>query len=185
MYYIFRRDTGFGYPDYIRDFNTMTVTYNPFQAQQVSDTELFFIDIPYMNSLGFYAVPIDEIGIRFIPRLLFRPPFRGFRPRFTPPPPRRRSGFPFIRFPLFPIRRPGGGPGSPGGGPGRPGGGPGSPGGGPGSPGGGPGRPGGGPGSPGGGPGRPGGGSGGPGGGPGRQGGGSGRPGGGTSSGRR
>lgn len=161
MYYIFRRNTGFGYPDYIRDFNTMTVTYNPFQAQQVSDEEIFFIDIPYMNSLGFYAVPIDEIGIRFIPRLLFRPPFRGFRPRFTPPPPRRRSGLPFIRFPLFPIRRSGSGPGRPGGGPG------------------------GGPGGPGGGPGRPGGGSGGPGGGPGRQVGGSGSSGGGTRSGRR
>lgn len=88
-YYVFRRDTRYGYYDYIQDFDNMIITEDPARAAQVSRTELGCIDLDYLLSLGFHPVEITAVGLRFIAGAMFRPAVRGFRPRVAPPAPRR------------------------------------------------------------------------------------------------
>lgn len=88
-YYVFRRDTRYGYYDYIQDFDNMIITEDPVRAAQVSRSELSFIDLDYLLSLGFHPVEITAVGLRFLAGALFRPAARGYRPRVAPPKPRR------------------------------------------------------------------------------------------------
>ena len=87
-HYVFQRNNGFGDFDYIRSFETMEITDYPEYAAQVEDKYLAYIDMPYLNSLGFYAVGITSLALRILPALLFRPIARGFRPVAAPRPPR-------------------------------------------------------------------------------------------------
>lgn len=88
-YYVFRRDTRYGYYDYIQDFDNMIITEDPVRAAQVSRSELNYIDLDYLLSLGFHPVEITAVGLRFLAGALFRPVTRGYRPRVAPPKPRR------------------------------------------------------------------------------------------------
>ena len=87
-HYVFQRNNGYGDFDYIRSFETMEITDYPEQAAQVDDRYMAYIDIPYLNSLGFFAVGITSLALRILPMLLFQPLTRGFRPRVAPRPPR-------------------------------------------------------------------------------------------------
>lgn len=87
-HYVFQRNNGFGDFDYIRSFETMEITDYPEMAVQVDDTYLPYIDMPYLNRLGFYAVGITTLGLRISPLQFFRPLVRGFRPTIVPRPPR-------------------------------------------------------------------------------------------------
>lgn len=87
-HYVFQRNNGYGDFDYIRSFQTMEITDYPQEAAQVDDRYLAYIDIPYMNSLGFYAVGITQLALRIIPMLLFQPVTRSYRPIGIPRPPR-------------------------------------------------------------------------------------------------
>ena len=87
-HYVFQRNNGFGDFDYIRSFETMEITDYPEYAAQVEDKYLAYIDMPYLNSLGFYAVGITSLALRILPALLFRPLTRGYRPLVAPRPPR-------------------------------------------------------------------------------------------------
>ena len=83
-HYVFQRNNGWGDYDYIRNFETMEITDYPEFAAQVDDKYIPYIDIPYMNSLGFYPVGITSLALRIVPMLLFTPAVRGYRPVAKP-----------------------------------------------------------------------------------------------------
>lgn len=90
-HYVFQRNNGFGDYDYIRNFETMEITDYPEFAAQVDDRYIAYIDIPYLNSLGFYPVGITSLALRISPMLLFVPLIRGYRPPTRPRPARLRG----------------------------------------------------------------------------------------------
>ena len=90
-HYVFQRNNGWGDYDYIRNFNTMEITDYPEFAAQVDDRYMPYIDIPYMNSLGFYPIGITSLALRIVPMLLFTPTVRGYRPPAKPRPARLRG----------------------------------------------------------------------------------------------
>ena len=93
-HYVFQRNNGFGDFDYIRNFETMEITdYKEFAAQ-VDDRYLAYIDIPYLNQLGFFAIGITQLALRIEPLLLFMPRVRGFRPAVLPRAARLRGAAP-------------------------------------------------------------------------------------------
>ena len=93
-HYVFQRNNGFGDFDYIANFETMELTDYKEYAAQVDDQFIGYIDIPYLNSLGFFAVGISTLALRINQLLNFRPLIRGFRPKFAPRPPRLRGAAP-------------------------------------------------------------------------------------------
>ncbi|MBR5379315.1 MAG: hypothetical protein IK140_02165 [Clostridia bacterium] len=93
-HYVFQRNNGFGDFDYIRNFETMEITdYKEFAAQ-VDDRFMAYLDIPYLNSLGFFPIGITSLALRIEPLLLFTPLVRGFRPAAKPRAPRLRGAAP-------------------------------------------------------------------------------------------
>ena len=90
-HYVFQRNNGWGDYDYIRNFDTMEITDYPEFAAQVDDRYMPYIDIPYMNSLGFYPIGITSLALRIVPTLLFAPLVRGYRPKVKPQPARLRG----------------------------------------------------------------------------------------------
>lgn len=91
MHYFIGRDIdGDGYPEFIEDLNSMILTDNPARALQFTANELAYIDMPYLNSLGFFAIEAHHYGIPMLAQMLFRPTVRGYRPRVAPPPRRPR-----------------------------------------------------------------------------------------------
>ncbi|MBQ3667704.1 MAG: hypothetical protein II920_00610 [Clostridia bacterium] len=90
-HYVFQRNNGFGDYDYIRNFETMEITDYPEFAAQIDDKYIPYIDMPYMNSLGFYAVGITSLALRIVAPLLFVPAVRGYRPPARPRPARLRG----------------------------------------------------------------------------------------------
>lgn len=93
-HYVFQRNNGFGDFDYIADFETMEITDYKEYAAQVDDAFIGYIDIPYLNSLGFFAVGISTLALRINHLLNFRPVIRGFRPLVLPRAPRARGAAP-------------------------------------------------------------------------------------------
>ncbi|MCR4622456.1 MAG: hypothetical protein K5663_10295, partial [Clostridiales bacterium] len=93
-HYVFQRNNGFGDYDYIRSFDTMEITDYKEYAAQVDDAGISFIDIPYLNQLGFYAVRISSLALRIEPLLQFSPAVMGYRPAPPPLPPRPRGAAP-------------------------------------------------------------------------------------------
>ncbi|MBR4234963.1 MAG: hypothetical protein IKR85_02745 [Clostridia bacterium] len=93
-HYVFQRNNGYGDYDYIRSFDTMEITDYKEYAAQIDDKYLAYIDIPYMNSLGFYPIRITSLALRIEPLLLFTPLIRGFRPLVKPRAPRARGALP-------------------------------------------------------------------------------------------
>ena len=90
-HYVFRRDNGYGDYDFIADFDTMELTDYKEYAAQVDDRYMPYIDMQYMNSLGFYAVGISTLALRIVPEYGYVPRVRGFRPVGMPRPPRARG----------------------------------------------------------------------------------------------
>ncbi|MBQ9409915.1 MAG: hypothetical protein IJU28_11080 [Clostridia bacterium] len=90
-HYVFQRNNGWGDYDYIRNFETMEITDYPEFAAQVDDKYMGFIDIPYLNSLGFFPIGITSLALRIVPMLLFAPTVRGYRPAIKPRPARLRG----------------------------------------------------------------------------------------------
>ncbi|MBR5986465.1 MAG: hypothetical protein IK019_08660, partial [Clostridia bacterium] len=80
-HYVFQRNNGFGDFDYIRSFETMEITDYKEYAAQVDDDGIVYLDIPYLNQLGFYAVRISSLALRIEPLLQFIPAVMGFRPQ--------------------------------------------------------------------------------------------------------
>ncbi len=101
-HYVFQRNNGFGDFDYIASFETMELTDYKEYAAQVDDAYIEYIDIPYLNSLGFFAVRISTLALRINELLNFRPPVRGFRP---PAPHPRRGAQTHARTPRAPETR--------------------------------------------------------------------------------
>ena len=93
-HYVFQRNNGYGDFDYISNFNTMELTDYKEYAAQVDDKYLPYIDMAYLNSLGFYAVGITALALRINPLELFIPLVRNFRPVGIPRPPRARGAAP-------------------------------------------------------------------------------------------
>ena len=93
-HYVFQRNNGFGDFDYITNFETMEITDYKEYAAQVDDEFIGYIDIPYLNSLGFFAVGISTLALRINQLLNFRPIIRGFRPLVLPRAPRARGAAP-------------------------------------------------------------------------------------------
>lgn len=87
-HYVFQRNNGWGDYDYIRNFDTMEITDYPEFAAQVDDKYIPYIDIPYLNSLGFFPIGITSLALRIVPMLLFAPTVRGYRPKNKPRPAR-------------------------------------------------------------------------------------------------
>ena len=83
-HYVFQRNNGFGDFDYIRSFDTMEITDYKEYASQVDDEGIAFLDIPYLNQLGFFAVRISTLALRIEPLLQFIPAVMGFRPAPAP-----------------------------------------------------------------------------------------------------
>lgn len=109
-HYVFQRDNGYGDYDYIHDFDTMEITDYKEEAAQVEDRFLSYIDMPYMNQLGFFAVGISRLALRIAyGPLLYRPLIMGYRPIAMPRPPRAhvpRPPRPRGRRPASPAPRP-------------------------------------------------------------------------------
>ncbi len=87
-HYVFQRNNGWGDYDYIRSFDTMEITDYKEEAAQVEDRYLAYIDMGYLNQLGFFAVGLRPLALRIEPYLLFRPRGMGYRPVGVPRPPR-------------------------------------------------------------------------------------------------
>ncbi len=96
-HYVFQRNNGFGDFDYIRSFDTMEITDYKEYAAQVDDEGIAFLDIPYLNQLGFFAVRISTLALRIEPLLQFIPAVMGFRPAPKPRPARPRGAAPAPR----------------------------------------------------------------------------------------
>ncbi len=91
MYYFIGRDIdGDGYPEFVTNLETMALTEDPSRALQFTARELEYLDMPYLNSFGFYAIEAPRYGIPQLMNMLFRPTTRSYRPRVAPPPRRVR-----------------------------------------------------------------------------------------------
>ncbi|MBQ4156639.1 MAG: hypothetical protein IJD86_00650 [Clostridia bacterium] len=90
-HYIFQRNNGYGDMDFIQNFNTMSITDYPHEAAQVEDKYLAYIDMGYLNQLGFYAVGIRQFNLKIDYYRRFTPSMRGFRPPKPARPPRPRA----------------------------------------------------------------------------------------------
>ena len=66
-HYVFQRNNGFGDYDYIRNFETMEITDYPEFAAQVDDRYMPYLDMRYLNGLGFYAIGITSLALRIAP----------------------------------------------------------------------------------------------------------------------
>ena len=90
MYYLIGRDLDAdGRYEFIQDMDNMILTENANRALQVTENELDYIDMPYLNAAGFYAMEADRFQVSLLEALLFHPAVRGYRPRVAPPPRRR------------------------------------------------------------------------------------------------
>ena len=102
MHYLIGRDLDAdGHYEFIQDMANMILTEDPYRALQVTEYDLTYIDMAYLNEYGFYALEASRFQVSLLERLLFRPIVRGFRPRIAPPPrraPRPRG--------LFGLRKP-------------------------------------------------------------------------------
>lgn len=99
MYYLIGRDLDAdGQYEFIQDMDNMILTEDASRALQVTEHELDYIDMEYLNAAGFYALEADRFRVSLLEALLFRPTVRGYRPRVAPPPrrrpPRRRAPSP-------------------------------------------------------------------------------------------
>ena len=89
MYYLIGRDLDAdGQYEFIQDMDRMILTEDPNRALQVTERELDYIDMDYLNAAGFYALEANRFRVNLLGQLLFSPLMRGFRP-MVPPPPRR------------------------------------------------------------------------------------------------
>lgn len=93
-HYIFQRNNGYGDFDFIASFETMELTDYPEYAVQIDDDYIGYIDMPYLNQLGFFPVGITSYGLRINPMNQFRPGLRGYRPIRLPGLPRLRGAAP-------------------------------------------------------------------------------------------
>ena len=90
MYYLIGRDLDAdGQYEFIQDMDNMILTENANRALQVTENELDYIDMAYLNAAGFYAMEADRFKVSLLETLLFHPVVRGYRPRIAPPPRRR------------------------------------------------------------------------------------------------
>lgn len=90
MYYLIGRDLDAdGQYEFIHDMDNMILTEDPNRALQMTERELDYIDMEYLNAAGFYAMEADRFQVSLLEALLFRPTVRGYRPRVAPPPRRR------------------------------------------------------------------------------------------------
>jgi len=95
MIYLIGRDLdGDGCYEFIQNMANMALTTNPYRALQVSEYDLSYIDMSYLNEYGFYALDASGFQVSLLERLLFRPTVRGFRPRIAPPPRRMPRAIP-------------------------------------------------------------------------------------------
>lgn len=110
MHYLIGRDLDAdGRYEFIKDMANMILTEDPYRALQVTEHDLTYIDMAYLNEYGFYALEASRFQVSLLERLLFRPIVRGFRPRIAPPPRRipRPRGMLGLRKPrLFGGHRP-------------------------------------------------------------------------------
>ena len=87
MYYLIGRDLDAdGRYEFIQDMDNMILTENADRALQVTENELDYIDMAYLNAAGFYAMEADRFKVSLLEALLFHPVVRGYRPRIAPPP---------------------------------------------------------------------------------------------------
>ncbi len=101
MHYLIGRDLdGDGRYEFIQDMDRMILTDDPARALQMTENELDYIDMSYLNDAGFYALEADRFQVSLLDALLFHPVMRGYRPRVAPPP-RRRPSKPRGLFGLF------------------------------------------------------------------------------------
>ena len=92
MHYVIGRDLDAdGKYEFIRDMDNMILTEDAGRALQMTETELDYIDMDYLNEAGFYAMEADRFNVPLLAALLFSPLIRGYRPRVAPPPRRRRT----------------------------------------------------------------------------------------------
>lgn len=100
MHYLIGRDLDAdGRYEFIKDMQNMVLTEDPYLALQISEYDLTYLDMEYLNQYGFYALEASRFKVSLLERLLFRPRVIGFRPPITPPPrrallPRRRAHVP-------------------------------------------------------------------------------------------
>lgn len=91
MYYLIGRDLDAdGQYEFIKDMDKMILTEDPASALQVSEEQLEYIDMAYLNAAGFYALEADRFQVSILEKLLFSPIMMGYRPPVAPPRPRRR-----------------------------------------------------------------------------------------------
>jgi len=100
MYYLIGRDLDAdGQYEFIKDMDNMILTEDANHALQVTEAQLDYIDMEYLNEAGFYAMEADRFKVSILEQLLFSPLVMGYRPRAALPPRRRR------RMPPPPPRR--------------------------------------------------------------------------------
>lgn len=91
MYYLIGRDLdGDGQYEFIQDMDNMILTEDSKRALQMTETQLAYIDMEYLNQAGFYALEADRFNVSILEELLFSTLVHGFRPRVAPPPRRAR-----------------------------------------------------------------------------------------------
>lgn len=101
MHYLIGRDLdGDGRYEFIQDMDRMILTDDPARALQVTENELDYLDMSYLNQAGFYALEADRFQVSLLEALLFHPVVHGYRP-CVPPPPRRRPPKPRGLFGIF------------------------------------------------------------------------------------
>lgn len=91
MYYLIGRDLDAdGQYEFVKDMENMILTEDPNSAIQMTETQLSYLDMEYLNEAGFYAMEADRFQVSILEKLLFSPLVMGYRPRVAPPPRRRR-----------------------------------------------------------------------------------------------
>lgn len=93
MYYLIGRDLDAdGQYEFIKDMDKMILTEDPASALQITEEQLEYIDMAYLNAVGFYALEADRFQVSILEKLLFSPMMMGYRPPVVPPPrPRHRT----------------------------------------------------------------------------------------------
>jgi len=95
MHYLIGRDLdGDGNYEFVKDLDNMVLTDDSRRALQITDTQLDYIDMEYLNAAGFYALEAKRFNVSILEELLFTTLVRGFRPRVAPPPRRRPRRMP-------------------------------------------------------------------------------------------
>lgn len=95
MYYLIGRDLDAdGSYEFIKDMDNMILTEDANSALQMTEAQLGYLDMAYLNEAGFYALEADRFRVSILEQLLFAPMVMGFRPRVAPPPRRRRRPAP-------------------------------------------------------------------------------------------